>query len=38
MKNLESLIYNILNSKYKKKLVIILTAAAFSTLEKCVDK
>lgn len=29
MKNLESLIYGILNSKTKKKLVIILTAAAF---------
>jgi multidrug efflux pump subunit AcrB len=29
MKNLESLIYNILNSKTKKKLVIVLTAAAF---------
>ena len=29
MKNLESLIYGILNSKTKKKLVVILTAAAF---------
>jgi len=29
MKNLESFIYGILESKYKKKLVIILTAAAF---------
>jgi len=29
MKNLESFIYGILDSKYKKKLVIILTAAAF---------
>ena len=29
MKNLESLIYNILDSKVKKRLVIILTAAAF---------
>jgi len=29
MKNLESLIYGILDSKYKKKLVIILTAVAF---------
>lgn len=29
MKNLESLIYGILNSKGKKKLVVILTAAAF---------
>jgi len=29
MKNLESFIYNILNSKMKKKLVIFLTAAAF---------
>jgi len=29
MKNLESLIYNILNSKMKKKLVVTLTAAAF---------
>ena len=29
MHNLESLIYNILNSGFKKKLVIILTAAAF---------
>ena len=29
MKNLESFIYNILNSKMKKKLVITLTAAAF---------
>ncbi len=29
MKNLESFIYNILNSKMKKKLVIVLTAAAF---------
>ena len=29
MKNLESLVYNILDSKMKKKLVIVLTAAAF---------
>ena len=29
MHNLESLIYNILNSKFKKKLVVILTAVAF---------
>jgi len=29
MKNLESFIYNILDSKFKKRLVIILTAAAF---------
>jgi len=29
MKNLESFIYNILNSKMKKKLVVILTASAF---------
>lgn len=29
MHNLESLIYNVLNSKFKKKLVVLLTAAAF---------